>query len=198
LTIRLQDDSDPVALVQLRRDGLIGWHSVVTAGSCDRIGIFGFGAPAQMITRVCTWQGRRILAFTRPGDVAAQGCVRSLSAAWAASLNQKTARNSGCSIHRRACRRSRADRVARGEKRLTPRMQRDPHKLYSTGSVPAPLVGATDRAGRQSDPSEGFRHPVHPVQGPAQNTHRSVCWRLPMKPWKTFDRLVCRRRHSDP
>ena len=67
--IRLLDDSDSVALVPLLCDGLLGWRSLVAAGFGDRISIFGFGAAAQMIIRVCTWQRRRILAFTRPGDV---------------------------------------------------------------------------------------------------------------------------------
>ncbi|WP_201864427.1 zinc-dependent alcohol dehydrogenase family protein [Microvirga soli] len=79
----LPDDGDPVALAPLLCAGLIGWRSLVAAGSGERIGIYGFGAAAHIITQVCTWQGRRVYAFTRPGDNAAQDFARSLGAVWA-------------------------------------------------------------------------------------------------------------------
>ncbi|MET0530712.1 MAG: zinc-dependent alcohol dehydrogenase family protein [Microvirga sp.] len=78
----LLEDDDPVALAPLLCAGLIGWRSLVAAGPGERIGIFGFGAAAHIITQVCTWQERRVFAFTRPGDVAAQDFARSLGAAW--------------------------------------------------------------------------------------------------------------------
>ncbi len=79
----LPDDGNPVALAPLLCAGLIGWRSLVAAGSGERIGIYGFGAAAHIITQVCTWQGRRVFAFTRPGDTAAQDFARSLGAVWA-------------------------------------------------------------------------------------------------------------------
>ncbi|WP_262268397.1 zinc-dependent alcohol dehydrogenase family protein [Microvirga yunnanensis] len=79
----LPEDGDPVALAPLLCAGLIGWRSLVAAGPGARIGIYGFGAAAHIITQVCTWQGRRVFAFTRPGDVTAQDFARSLGAAWA-------------------------------------------------------------------------------------------------------------------
>lgn len=85
---RLPDDDDPVALAPLLCAGLIGWRSLMTAGSGERIGIYGFGAAAHIITQVCTWQKRRVFAFTRPGDVAAQDFARSLGAAWAGGSNE--------------------------------------------------------------------------------------------------------------
>ncbi|MBM1169988.1 zinc-dependent alcohol dehydrogenase family protein [Microvirga arabica] len=84
----LPEDGDPVTLAPLLCAGLIGWRSLVAAGPGERIGIFGFGAAAHIITQVCTCQGRRVFAFTRPGDVAAQDFARSLGAAWAGGSDQ--------------------------------------------------------------------------------------------------------------
>jgi propanol-preferring alcohol dehydrogenase len=82
-------EGDPVALAPLLCAGLIGWRSLVAAGSGERIGIFGFGAAAHIVTQVCTWQERRIFAFTRPGDVAAQDFARSLGATWAGGSDRE-------------------------------------------------------------------------------------------------------------
>ncbi|MPR10888.1 zinc-dependent alcohol dehydrogenase family protein [Microvirga tunisiensis] len=84
----LPEDDDPVALAPLLCAGLIGWRSLVAAGPGERIGIYGFGAAAHIVTQVCTWQERRVLAFTRPGDVAAQDFARSLGAVWAGGSDE--------------------------------------------------------------------------------------------------------------
>lgn len=84
----LPDDGNPVALAPLLCAGLIGWRSLVAAGSGERIGIYGFGAAAHITTQVCTWQRRRIYAFTRPGDNAAQDFARSLGAFWAGGSDE--------------------------------------------------------------------------------------------------------------
>jgi alcohol dehydrogenase, propanol-preferring len=84
----LPDGGDPVALAPLLCAGLIGWRSLVAAGPARKIGIYGFGAAAHIITQVCTWQGRRVFAFTRPGDDAAQEFARSLGAVWAAGSDE--------------------------------------------------------------------------------------------------------------
>jgi len=61
--------------------GLIGWRSLKLAGEGERIGLYGFGAAAHILAQVAAWQGRRVFAFTRPGDAAGQafalrlGCV---------------------------------------------------------------------------------------------------------------------------
>ena len=53
------------------------------AGEAERLGIYGFGAAAHIVAQVARWQGRKIFAFTRPGDVAAQDFARDHGAAWA-------------------------------------------------------------------------------------------------------------------
>ncbi|MGA8446396.1 MAG: zinc-dependent alcohol dehydrogenase family protein [Roseiarcus sp.] len=79
----LPDDLDPVGAAPLLCAGLIGWRSLKMAGDGRTIGIYGFGAAAHIISQVCRWQGRRVFAFTRPGDVAGQAFARSMGAEWA-------------------------------------------------------------------------------------------------------------------
>jgi alcohol dehydrogenase, propanol-preferring len=79
----LADDLDPVASAPLLCAGLIGWRSLKMAGDGRTIGIYGFGAAAHIIAQVCRWQGRRVFAFTRPGDAAGQAFARSMGAEWA-------------------------------------------------------------------------------------------------------------------
>jgi propanol-preferring alcohol dehydrogenase len=63
--------------------GLIGWRCLKRAGDAWRIGLYGFGAAAHIITQVAVRQDREVFAFTRPGDVAAQSFALSLGAVWA-------------------------------------------------------------------------------------------------------------------
>ena len=74
--------SDPIAAAPLLCAGLVGWRSLQAAGDARTVGLYGFGAAAHVIAQVCRWQGRRVLAFTRAGDSAAQSFARSLGAAW--------------------------------------------------------------------------------------------------------------------
>jgi propanol-preferring alcohol dehydrogenase len=69
--------------------GLIGYRSLRLAGEAERLGIYGFGAAAHIIAQVARHQGRRIYAFTRPGDVAAQEFARALGAEWAGASTEK-------------------------------------------------------------------------------------------------------------
>ena len=63
--------------------GLIGYRSFVKTGDAHRIGIYGFGAAAHIITQVAVSQGRSIYAFTRSGDRTGQDFAKSLGAVWA-------------------------------------------------------------------------------------------------------------------
>src|SRR5438034_5574457 len=63
--------------------GLIGYRSLVAAGEAERLGLYGFGAAAHIVAQVARHQGRRVFAFTRPGDDHAQQFARRLGAAWA-------------------------------------------------------------------------------------------------------------------
>ena len=68
--------------------GLIGWRSYRMAGEGGALGLYGFGAAAHILAQVATWQGRRVHAFTRPGDLAAQDFARSLGAVWAGGAEE--------------------------------------------------------------------------------------------------------------
>jgi propanol-preferring alcohol dehydrogenase len=85
----LAEDLDPVAAAPLLCAGLIGWRSLKTAGDGQTIGIYGFGAAAHIIAQICRWQGRRVFAFTKPGDAAGQAFARSLGAEWAGGSEDK-------------------------------------------------------------------------------------------------------------
>ena len=63
--------------------GLIGYRSLVAAGEGAALGLYGFGAAAHIVAQVARFQGRRVHAFTRPGDEAAQTFARQLGAVWA-------------------------------------------------------------------------------------------------------------------
>ncbi|KQO78285.1 zinc-binding alcohol dehydrogenase family protein [Methylobacterium sp. Leaf88] len=82
-TIPLGADLDPVATAPLLCAGLIGWRTLRMAGAAETVGLYGFGAAAHIIAQVCRWQGRRVFAFTRPGDRETQAFARSVGAEWA-------------------------------------------------------------------------------------------------------------------
>ena len=63
--------------------GLIGYRALRLAGEAERLGLYGFGAAAHLVAQVARWQGRRVFAFTRAGDVEGQEFARSLGAEWA-------------------------------------------------------------------------------------------------------------------
>ena len=62
--------------------GLIGYRALRMAGNGHRLGIYGFGAAAHIVTQVACWQGRSVYAFTRPGDREGQTFARQLGALW--------------------------------------------------------------------------------------------------------------------
>jgi alcohol dehydrogenase, propanol-preferring len=68
--------------------GLIGYRSLVKAGDGKRLGIYGFGAAAHIITQVARYQNREIYGFTRPGDREAQKFAETLGAVWAGGSNE--------------------------------------------------------------------------------------------------------------
>jgi propanol-preferring alcohol dehydrogenase len=72
-----------VAAAPLLCAGLIGYRTLCLAGDGERVGIYGFGAAAHIVAQVARFQGRRVFAFTRPDDEAAQEFARSLGAVWA-------------------------------------------------------------------------------------------------------------------
>jgi propanol-preferring alcohol dehydrogenase len=77
-----------IALAPLLCAGLIGWRSLSAAGEGERLGIYGFGAAGHIVAQVARWQGRRVFAFTSPGDAKTQAFARRLGAAWAGGSDE--------------------------------------------------------------------------------------------------------------
>nr|PZN17735.1 MAG: alcohol dehydrogenase [Pseudomonadota bacterium] len=63
--------------------GLIGHRALGMAGDAEHLGLYGFGSSAHIVAQVARYQGRKVYAFTRPGDERAQAFARELGAAWA-------------------------------------------------------------------------------------------------------------------
>ncbi|MEI9894724.1 MAG: zinc-dependent alcohol dehydrogenase family protein [Chthoniobacter sp.] len=68
--------------------GLIGYRSLRKAGGARRIGLYGFGAAAHIVTQVALFEGREVYAFTRQGDATAQAFARRLGATWAGASDE--------------------------------------------------------------------------------------------------------------
>lgn len=68
--------------------GLIGHRALRMAGDAERLGLYGFGVAAHIIAQVARFEGRRVYAFVRPGDHAAQEFARKLGAVWAGSSEE--------------------------------------------------------------------------------------------------------------
>jgi propanol-preferring alcohol dehydrogenase len=70
--------------------GLIGYRSLsMTGKNSDRIGIYGFGAAAHIVTQVARHQNREVYAFTRPGDREAQEFALQMGAIWAGDSDRE-------------------------------------------------------------------------------------------------------------
>ena len=69
--------------------GLIGYRTYRMAGeNVDTLGIYGFGAAAHIIAQVAKHAGKKVFAFTRPGDTAAQDFAVRQGADWAGDSTQ--------------------------------------------------------------------------------------------------------------
>jgi len=69
--------------------GLIGYRAYRMTGQARRIGLYGFGAAAHIITQIARHQGKHIYALTRPGDRQAQEFALSMGAVWAGDSDVK-------------------------------------------------------------------------------------------------------------
>jgi propanol-preferring alcohol dehydrogenase len=69
--------------------GLIGYRALTLAGDAPRLGLYGFGSSAHIISQVAVYQGREVFAFTRPGDTETQAFAKSLGAVWAGGSDER-------------------------------------------------------------------------------------------------------------
>ncbi len=63
--------------------GLIGYRSFRKAGDAQKLGFYGFGSSAHILTQVARYRGRKVFAFTRPGDEKRQQFARKQGVSWA-------------------------------------------------------------------------------------------------------------------
>jgi propanol-preferring alcohol dehydrogenase len=85
---RLPAGVDDLHAAPLLCAGLIGYRSYRMAGEgVERLGIYGFGAAAHILAQIAVHQGKRVYAFTRPGDTSSQEFARRLGAVWAGDSN---------------------------------------------------------------------------------------------------------------
>jgi propanol-preferring alcohol dehydrogenase len=86
----LPDRYSDVEAAPLLCAGLIGYRAYRLAGEGRTLGIYGFGAAAHLIAQVAVAQGRKVFAFTRPGDAASQAFAKRLGAVWAGGSDEAT------------------------------------------------------------------------------------------------------------
>jgi propanol-preferring alcohol dehydrogenase len=63
--------------------GLIGYRALSMTYDAERVGLYGFGSAAHIVAQVAAFQGRKVFAFTRPGDLRNQEFARKIGAVWA-------------------------------------------------------------------------------------------------------------------
>jgi propanol-preferring alcohol dehydrogenase len=80
---RIPEGYSDAAAAPLLCAGLIGYRSLRKTGDAERIGIYGFGAAAHIVTQIARFEGRKVFAFTRKADFVAQAFARSMGAVWA-------------------------------------------------------------------------------------------------------------------
>jgi len=86
---RLPDTYNFVDVAPLLCAGLIGYRSYRMVGrDCERLGFYGFGAAAHLLAQLAVYEGKKVYAFTRPGDRKAQQFAGSLGACWAGSADE--------------------------------------------------------------------------------------------------------------
>jgi propanol-preferring alcohol dehydrogenase len=77
-----------VQAAQLLCAGLIGYRALTMTGDAVRLGLYGFGSSAHIVTQVARHQGRKVFALTRPGDTASQAFAREEGAVWAGGTDE--------------------------------------------------------------------------------------------------------------
>lgn len=86
--LRLPEEYSDAEAAPLLCAGLIGNRSLRAAGGAGRLGLYGFGAAAHIVLQIARHEGRRVFAFTRPGDGDSQRFARSLGAEWAGGSDE--------------------------------------------------------------------------------------------------------------
>jgi propanol-preferring alcohol dehydrogenase len=81
--LAIPDAFGPLEAAPLLCAGAIGYRALLLAGDGERLGLYGFGNAARIVTQVALDRGREVFAFTRPGDTETQRVALELGCAWA-------------------------------------------------------------------------------------------------------------------
>src|SRR5215471_1137657 len=84
----LPDRYDDVEVAPLLCAGLIGYRSYRKTGNGRRLGIYGFGNAAHLVSQIALYEGRELFVFTRPGDAKTQQSAKALGAKWAGASDE--------------------------------------------------------------------------------------------------------------
>ncbi len=68
--------------------GLIGYRALNKTGNAQKLGFYGFGSSAHILTQLAVHTGKEVYAFTKPGDKKTQRFAKSLGAVWAGNSNE--------------------------------------------------------------------------------------------------------------
>lgn len=69
--------------------GLIGFRALRLAGNIGRIGFYGFGSSAHLLTQVVNYKGGEVYAFTKRGDIEGQEFAKKMGAAWSGDTDEE-------------------------------------------------------------------------------------------------------------
>jgi propanol-preferring alcohol dehydrogenase len=81
--LEIPDAREDVDATPLLCAGAIGYRALRMAGDAPTLGLYGFGNAARLVAQIARHEGRRVLAFTRPGDAETQRDALALGCAWA-------------------------------------------------------------------------------------------------------------------
>jgi alcohol dehydrogenase, propanol-preferring len=79
------DDADVAPLLC---GGMLGYRSYRKTGDAKRLGFYGFGNAARLISQIALFESKEVYAFTRPGDKPTQEEARSSGAVWAGGSDE--------------------------------------------------------------------------------------------------------------
>jgi len=81
--LEIPDARADVEATPLLCAGAIGFRALRMARDAATIGLYGFGNAARLVAQIARHEGRRVFAFTRPGDAQTQRDALALGCAWA-------------------------------------------------------------------------------------------------------------------
>ncbi|MDX1639627.1 MAG: zinc-dependent alcohol dehydrogenase family protein [Balneolaceae bacterium] len=85
----IPDDYPDEQAAPLLCAGLIGYRSLRKTGEARKLGFYGFGSAAHILTQVAANQQKEVFAFTRPGDTETQQFARDRGARWVGGSDEQ-------------------------------------------------------------------------------------------------------------